>query len=155
MPPGPWSVTPAHSLGAAFIRPRVEQQILRGHFVPLPPCVSGRLGALGPRTWCKSPIQQSPLRYQPLVVSITTPKPGGDNRQQAVPQRQPRLLKDTAQGTWWPSLPFSHCLRFSGCNLSHTYINTAVCKYNGTCGTDEQNEHHEAPPGTSAVTANI
>lgn len=124
MPPGPWNMTPAHSPGAAFNRPRVEQHLPRGHFVPFPPCVSGRLGTLGPRTCPKSHIQQSQLRYQASVVSITTPKPVGDNGQQAVPQCQPRLLKDTVQSTWWPSWPFSHCLRFSSCSVSSTFMNT-------------------------------
>lgn len=84
VPPGLWNVTPAHSLDASFIRPKVEWQVSRGHFVPSPPCVSGRLGALGPRT-CPESHMQSQLRYRSLVVSITTPKPVGDNRQQAAP----------------------------------------------------------------------
>lgn len=114
-------MTPAHSPDAAFNRLRVEQQLPRGHFVPFPPWVSGRLGTLGPRAWPKSHRQQSHLRYQALAVSITTPKPVGDNGQQAVLRCQPRLLKDTAQGTRWPSLPFSHYRRFSDCSVSDTY----------------------------------
>lgn len=88
VPPGPWNMTPAPSLGTAFSRPRVEQQLSRGHFVPCPSCVSGKLdGGLGlSHTHTTKSTEVSGLS---CVNNYTQTL--GDNGQQAVPQCQSRL----------------------------------------------------------------
>lgn len=105
VPPRPWNMTPAPSLGAAFSRPRVEQQLSRGHFVPCPPCVSGKLdGGLG---LSHTHTQQSQLRYQASVVSITTPKHWvimGNRQCHSASQGFSRALRRALRGPRCPSL---------------------------------------------------